>query len=478
MMSQNPNFKHPTLQLLEKCQTLHAIKQVHAHMLTTGLALHTYPLSRLLLFSSAVSIAYAFSIFNQIPNPTIFLFNTLISSLVTNGGHNTYSVCSLYNRVLSHQTLKPNSFTFPSLFKAFGSDPWFQHGRALHTHVLKFLGSTHDHFVQASLLNFYAKCGRVGVSRYLFDQIREPDLASWNSILAAYAHSTSTECISSASNGCDSSLSLEALYLFKDMQRSSVRPNEVSIVALVSACANLGALIQGTWAHSYALRNNLKLNRFVGTALMDMYSRCGCLDLAHQLFDQLNERDALCYNAIIGGFAINGYGHRALGLYEKMKIEGIVPDDVTFVVTMCACSHAGLVEEGCKVFESMEEVYGIKPKLEHYGCLVDLLGRAGRLKEAEERIQTMPMKPNAILWRSLLGAASVHGNLEIGEVALKNLIQLEPESSGNYVLLSNMYASIDRWDDVNRVRKLMKDHGVNKMPGSSLVEIGVPCMSS
>ncbi|KAA8548693.1 hypothetical protein F0562_000377 [Nyssa sinensis] len=141
------------------------------------------------------------------------------------------------------------------------------------------------------------------------------------------------------------------------------------------------------------------------------------------------------------------------------------------VVTMFACSHVGLVDEGCKLFESMKDVYEIEPKLEHYGCLVDILGRAGQLKEAKERVQTMPLKPNAVLWRSLLGAARVHGNLEIGEVALKHLIQLEPETSGNYVLLSNMYASIDKWDDVNRVRKLMKDHGVNKMPGSSLVEI-------
>lgn len=314
------------------------------------------------------------------------------------------------------------------------------------------------------MLNFYAKCGKVGVSRYLFNQISQPDLATWNSILAAYARS--------ASSGCDTSLSLEVLCFFNEMQSSSIRPNEVSIVALVSACADLGALSQGAWAHTYVLRNNLKLNRFVGTAVLDMYSKCGCLDLAYQLFDQLRERDTSCYNAMIGGFAVHGYGHRALSLYERMRLEGLVPDDVTFVVTMCACSHVGLVVEGCEIFESMKEVYGIEPKLEHYGCLVDLLGRAGRLKEAEERVRTMPMHPNAILWRSLLGAARVHGNLEIGEVALKHLIQLEPETSGNYVLLSNIYASIDRWDDVNRIRKLMKDHGINKMPGSSLVEIG------
>lgn len=269
----------------------------------------------------------------------------------------------------------------------------------------------------------------------------------------------------------DTSLSMEALYLFKEMQISLVKPNEVTLVALIGACANLGALSQGIWAHVYLLKYSVKLNYYVGTALIDMYSKCGCLGLASQLFDQLPERDILCYNAMIGGFAIHGYGHRALQLYEQMKFQGLVPDDVTFIVTMFACSHVGLVEEGCKVFESINEDYGKEPKLEHYGCLIDLLGRAGRVHEAEEKLRDMPMKPNAILWRSLLGAARVHGNLEVGEVALKQLMELEPETSGNYVLLSNMYASIDKWDDVNRVRKLMKDQGINKIPGSSLVEV-------
>ena len=305
----------------------------------------------------------------------------------------------------------------------------------------------------------------MGACRYLFNQISKPDLASWNSILSAYVHNSGAICE-------DVSLSLEVLTLFIEMQKSLIKANEVTLVALISACAELGALSQGAWAHVYVLKHNLKLNHFVGTALIDMYSKCGCLDLACQLFDQLPHRDTLCYNAMIGGFAIHGYGHQALDLFKKMTLEGLAPDDVTLVVTMCGCSHVGLVEEGCEVFESMKEVYGVEPKLEHYGCLVDLLGRAGRLREAEERVLNMPMKPNAVIWRSLLGAARVHGNLEIGEVVLKHLIQLEPETSGNYVLLSNMYASINRWDDVKRVRKLMKDHGINKVPGSSLVEVG------
>ncbi|KAF7842436.1 pentatricopeptide repeat-containing protein [Senna tora] len=465
MKTQSPIFNHPSLQILERCHhSLHILKQVHAHFITIGLSLHTYPLSRLLIHSSKLSLTYALTIFKTIPNPTIFLFNTLISSLINHHSDHTHIAFSLYNQILSHcdHSLKPNSFTFPSLFKACGFGPWLHYGQPLHTHVLKFLEPTCDHFVQASLLSFYAKFGKLSQCRYLFNQISEPDLAMWNTLLAAYTRNASFE---------DAHVSLEVLCAFNEMQESQIRPNEVTLVALISACSNLGALSQGIWAHLFVLRNNLVMNRFVGTALVDMYSKCGCVNLARQVFDKLPERDTFCYNAMIGGFAAHGHGHHALELYKRMKLEGLVPDSATFVVTMFACSHVGLVEEGCGIFESMKAVHGIEPKLEHYGCLVDLLGRAGRLKEAEKIIQEMPMKPNAILWRALLGAAKLHGNTEIGEVALKELIQLEPETSGNYVLLSNMYANVNRWDDVKRVRKMMKHHGVNKMPGFSIVEI-------
>ncbi|KAJ4832428.1 hypothetical protein Tsubulata_028484 [Turnera subulata] len=472
MKSSNPIFTHPSLVFLRKCRTLCGLKQVHAQMITTGLALHTYPLSRLLPLSCSISVTYCLLIFNQIRNPTVFLFNTLISSL-TNQKQYTHIAFSLYDRIVCHKNLKPNVFTYPSLFKVCLSHPWVQHGLALHAHVLKFLEPTYDQFVQASLVNYYAHCGKLGVARYLFNQIDKPDLALWNTMLTAYGR-----CSSNQRNYFDdlsvddSSSSAEALYLFQEMQNSQVRPNEVTLVSLISACANTGALSQGTWAHAYVLKKKLTLNHFVGTALVEMYSKCGSLDLARQVFEQLPQRDTFCYNAMIGGLAIHGDWSGALGLYEKMKLEDLVPDSVTFVATMYACSHAGLVEEGCKIFHSIREVYGFEPTVEHYGCIVDLLGRAGRLYEAEETIRKMPMKPNAILWRSLLGGARIHGNLEIGELALKHLVELEPKTSGNYVLLSNMYASINKWEDVNRVRKLMKDYDIVKMPGSSLLEVG------
>ncbi|CAK9165045.1 unnamed protein product, partial [Ilex paraguariensis] len=473
MKATNPFFNKPTLQLLQQCKNIDTLKQVHAQMITTGLILHTYPLSRILLLSSTLAtLSYTLAIFSQASHPTIFIYNTLITSLTSHQQNDqTHIAFSLYCRILTHTNLKPNDFTYPSLFKACRSHPWLQYGRALHTHVLKFLEPSYDHFVQASLLNFYSIIGKVSISRYLFDQISHPDLATWNSILSAYARNASVHCNAISSDDIDDTgLSLEVVSLFNDMQKSLVRPNEVTMVALIGACGNLGAFGQGTWAHAYVLKRSLKLNHYIGTALIDFYANCGCLGLAFQLFDQLPERDTFCYNAMIRAFAIHGHGNEALELFKKMNLEGLLPDDVTMVVTMCACSHVGLVDQGCKYFDSMKVEYGLEPKLEHYGCLVDLLGRAGRVKEAEETVRTMPMKPNAILWRSLLGAARVHGNLEIGELALAHLTQLEPEISGNYVLLSNMYASMNRWDDVKRVRKLMKDHGIHKVPGSSLVE--------
>ncbi|XAR57293.1 hypothetical protein NMG60_11025379 [Bertholletia excelsa] len=471
MKSSKPIFRLPILQVLQQCKTLDGLKQVHAQMITTGLILHTYPISRLLLVSSALaSLSYTITIFNQVHNRTIFLYNTLISSLTTHRDQ-THTALSLYTRILSHQpTLKPNEYTYPSLFKACVSHSWIDYGRALHAHVLKFLNSPYDNFVQASLINFYSQCGKWGICRYLFDRISEPDLATWNSLLSAYARNAGLNCVNGVCSGV-SSLSMEVLFLFVDMQRSLVRPNEVTMVALLSACADVAALSQGTWAHTYIQKNNLELNRFVGANLIDMYAKCGCLSLANQVFDKMPHRDTFCYNAMIRGLAVHGHGHHALDLFKKMRLEGLLPDDVTILAAICACSHVGLVDMGCEIFDSMEEDYGIKPRVQHYGCLIDLLGRAGRFKEAEERVDTMPMKPNAVLWRSLLGAARVHGNLELGKVALRNLIELEPETSGNYVLLSNMYALIDRWDDVKGVRKLMKQHGVDKMPGTSLVEI-------
>ncbi|KZV57049.1 pentatricopeptide repeat-containing protein [Dorcoceras hygrometricum] len=437
-------------------------------MITTGLILHTYPVSRILYVSSALApVTYTLTIFNLVLNPSIFLYNTLVSSLIR--ADHVQAALSIYSHILTHSSVEPNNYTYPSLFKIFGTHQWLKEGKSLHVHVLKFLGTPFDKFVQASLVNFYSRCGKVGIARYIFDEIREPDLATWNSMLSAYARNATFSLVDDTHE--NTSFSLEVLSLFSFMQKSLVEPNEVTLVALITACADLGSLCQGTWAHVYTVRNNLSVNCFIGTALITFYANSGRLDLSSQLFNQLAHRDAFCFNAMIRGLAIHGCGNEALGLFRKMIRMGFSPDDTTILSVMNACSHVGLVDEGRKYFESMKSVYRLEPKIEHYCCLVDLLGRAGLVEDAEEVVLSMPMKPNAILWRSLLGAARVHGYVDIGEIALRQLLELKPKTSGNYVLLSNIYAFLNRWEDVKRVRTLMKRLGIDKTPGSSIVEV-------
>ncbi|XP_020254087.1 pentatricopeptide repeat-containing protein At5g43790-like [Asparagus officinalis] len=291
----------------------------------------------------------------------------------------------------------------------------------------------------------------------MFDEIHLPDLAAWNSVLSALSHCSY----------------VETLLLFRRMlEDSRVNPNEITLVAVVSACGDLGALAQGFWAHSYILRGDcLSINRFVGTSLVEMYSKCGRLDFAEQVFGELSKRDVTCYNAMIRGFAIHGFGHRAIVLFERMITEGVRVDEVTVLVLMSACAHSGLVDEGRHLFNRMQKDFGIEPKEEHYGCLIDLLGRAGKLKEAENVVRKMSIKPTAAVYRSLLGACRVHGDIKFGERLIARVMQLDPGYGGNYVLQSNLYADICRWDDVGRVRKVMKAKGIDKTPGLSSIEM-------
>ncbi|XP_010924031.2 pentatricopeptide repeat-containing protein At5g43790 [Elaeis guineensis] len=471
MKRSHPICDHPILLVLEaKTQTPATFKQIHAQFITSGLALHTYPLSRLLLaaslppLSSALGLSHAASIVRRAFRPSAFLANTLLSSLAAHG--HTQLALSLYSELLLRRfdSPKPNNHTYPSLLKACSQPPWLPHGLALHAHLIKCLdGGALDPFVRAALLSFYSKCGKLAICRHLFDQISQPDLPTWNCILAAYARC----CNNAESNGSG----METLFLFQRLQLSSTRPNEITLVVLISACGDLGALSQGMWAHAYVERNDLVVNCFVGTALIDMYSKCGRLDLAEQVFAGLPKKDTHCYNVMIHGLAIHGHGRRVFGLFDRMRSEGVVVDDVTLVVVISACAHAGLVDKGQQYFGRMQVDFGIVPKIEHYGCFLDLLGRAGRFEEAEEVIRQMPVKPNAVMYRTLLGACRIHNKSEVRERMIENLIQLQPEHGGNYVLLSNMYADTNRWDDVRRVRKVMKDKGIDKTPGSSLVEI-------
>lgn len=309
---------------------------------------------------------------------------------------------------------------------------------------------------QTAMVSACAKCGDVGLARDLFDEMPQRDHVAWNAMIAAY-----TQC----------GKSREALALFHMMQVDGVKVNEVSMVSVLSACSHLGALDHGKWAHAYIEKNRLRMTVTLGTALIDMYAKCGDMKRAMEVFWGMSEKNVYTWSSAMGGLAMNGFGEKCLELFSLMKRDGVQPNEVAFVAVFRGCSVVGLVAEGREHFDSMKTVHGIEPQIEHYGCLVDLYGRAGRLVEALGVIDSMPMKPHAGAWGALLNASRMHKNLDLGKLASRKIVELEAKNHGAYVLLSNMYADSKNWDGVSNVRQIMKAKGVRKLPGCSVIEV-------
>uniref|UniRef100_A0A0E0FA89 Pentacotripeptide-repeat region of PRORP domain-containing protein n=1 Tax=Oryza meridionalis TaxID=40149 RepID=A0A0E0FA89_9ORYZ len=481
--------------------------QLHGLLLTAGLARHSPNFSLLLrLASPLLPVSHRLRLLLSSPlPPTTFLANSLLlaSSRCLPTALSLYALLFLSS---SPPLLRPNAFTYPPLFRA--APPAL--ALALATHSIKFLGAhaaSCDRVLGAALLDVFARCGRIASCRRVFDRIAHPDLPAWNALLSAYARLRARDV------ACASSAADAILELFVRMLSLAIKPNEITLVAFIGACGELGAVSHGVWAHTYAVKRRLNVNCIVATALVEMYAGCGRLDLAEQVFAAASDRDTRCYNAMLHGLAVHGHGRAALSLFDRMHGAGVpvdgvtvlsvmcacahaglvdevhghgraalslfdrmhgagVPvDGVTVLSVMCACAHAGLVDEGLDYFDRMQIEFGIEPRIEHYGCMVDMLSRAGRLNDAEKLIHGMPIVPNAAIYRSLIRACGIHGKLELGEKMIAELMRLEPDDSGNHVLISNFYARTNRWDDAKKTRKEMKSMGIDKSPGSSLVDI-------
>ncbi|CAL9145768.1 unnamed protein product [Musa hybrid cultivar] len=307
-----------------------------------------------------------------------------------------------------------------------------------------------------SMITTYAKAGDLVSARRIFDSMPERDLISWGSIIT----------------GCfQANHFSEALALFQQMQEAEVEPNEIVIVSVLSACAHLGALNLGKWIHNYIRKKKIRADIYVGNSLIDMYSKCGCIMDAFEVFMEMKEKDTLSWNVIVFGLAANGYVNSALEVFTDMLREGFRPDDVTFLGILNACARSGLVDKGLKYFASMKEVYGLEPQMKHYGCVVYLLSRSGELDKAYNFIKEMPMTPDLIIWRTLLRACHTHGNVDLAEIATEKLNELDPSNNGNYMLLSDTYASGNRWNDSMKVRETMEYTDVQKIPGCSSIEV-------
>ncbi|GMN30628.1 hypothetical protein TIFTF001_050678 [Ficus carica] len=308
-----------------------------------------------------------------------------------------------------------------------------------------------------TMLNGYAKNGNVEACERLFEEMLERNIFSWNALVGGYAH-----------NGCF----FEVLGSFKRMLvEGDVPPNDATLVTVLSACARLGALDLGKWVHVYAESIGYKGNVYIGNALIDMYAKCGIIENALKVFNGMAVKDLITWNSIICGLAMHGRGVDALNLFHQMKNTGEKPDGITFIGILCACTHLGLVEDGLSYFQSMVDDYHIVPQIELYGCVVDLLARAGFLDRAVKFVKMMPMRADAVIWAALLGACKIYKNSELAELALERLIVLEPKNPANYVMLSNIYGDLGRWKDVARLKVAMRDTGFKKVPGCSLIEV-------
>ncbi|CAN6351263.1 unnamed protein product [Urochloa humidicola] len=363
-------------------------------------------------------------------------------------------------------------------------------GKQLHGYTVK-AGCRLNAYVGTALIDMYGKCGRADEIVRVFNESCHMDVATCNALLAGLSRNAQvSEALSlfrefiargveldvvswtsivacCVQNGKD----LEAVELFREMQAQGIEPNSVTIPCVLPAFANVAALMHGRSAHCFALRKGFLHDVYVCSALVDMYAKCSRVRNARRIFDAMPSRNVVSWNAMIGGYAMHGEAKNAVQLFDSMLMCKQKPDMVTFICVLAACSQAGLTEEGHRYFNEMQHEHGISPRIEHYACMVTLLGRAGKLDEAYDLITDMPFEPDACIWGSLLGSCRVHGNVDLAEVAAEKLFHLEPDSAGNYVLLSNIYASKKMWGGVNRIREMMKDMGLKKEMGCSWIEI-------
>ncbi|EXC31027.1 hypothetical protein L484_021329 [Morus notabilis] len=326
------------------------------------------------------------------------------------------------------------------------------HGFAIRTGIYEF-----DNFKNA-LITMYSRCKDLRQADIMFQLVEDKNIITWNSMLSGYTHMDRAE---------------EASFFFREMLHSGIEPNYVTIASILPLCARVANLQHGKEFHCYIIkREGFENYLMLWNAIVDMYARSGKVLEAKRVFDSLTRRDEVTYTSMIAGYGMQGEGKAALKLFEEMNRLQIKPDHITMVAVLSACSHSGLIIQGQMLFDKMLSVYGISPCLEHFACMVDLLGRAGLINTAKNTITRMPYKPTPAMWATLIGACRIHGNLEIGEWAAENLLKMRPKNSGYYVLISNMYAATGRWNKIAMVRTFMRDLGVRKAPGCAWIDVG------
>ncbi|XP_038879620.1 pentatricopeptide repeat-containing protein At1g74630-like isoform X2 [Benincasa hispida] len=473
------------LALFRKCRSLRIVKQIHAFTFKIGLNSDPLVAGKLLLHCAVTlpdSIHYARRVFLDIRNPDVFMYNTLIRGL--SDSETPSSALQLFVEMRRKSMALPDSFSFAFLLKAAACCRALTNGLQLHCQAIGYGLDTHL-FVGTTLISMYAECSSLAFARKVFDEMIEPNIVAWNAIVAACFRCEDIENAEQVflripiRNLTSWNIMLAGytkageLGLAREVFMKMPVKDDVSWSSMI-----VGFTHNGDFNNAYAFfrdmrREGMRPNEIisVNNALIDTYSKCGNLDMACLVFDNMLERSAVSWTAMIAGLAMHGYGEEAIRLFKEMEESNIKPDGITFISILYACSHAGLVDLGCSYFSRMVNIYGIEPVIEHYGCIVDLYGRAGKLQQAFDFVCQMPILPNDIVWRTLLGACSIHGSLDLAGQVKRQLSKLDPENSGDHVLLSNIYAVAGKWKDVDTIRRSMTHHRLKKTPGWSMIEV-------
>ncbi|MQL81675.1 hypothetical protein Taro_014144 [Colocasia esculenta] len=493
---------------------------LHAHSVVGGYSGDPFVGSAFTnLYFSFGHVSLAEKMFDGIARPDTVSWNTFVSGLAHNGCF-LKSMKSFVKLIATG--LEFDSTTLAAVLPAIAELQDLNFGRIVHCLGVKAGLASHA-FVVTGLISMYSKCGDVTTSKLLFLGIGKPDLIAWNAMISGYSVngdvgssvglfrkllSSSTKVNSSTVvglipvfsplndiesakklfeaaqdkslaswnamiSGCaQNGLTEMAISLFRQMQAADVQPNPVTVTSILSACAQLGALTLGKWVHQIIDEQHFEPNVFVSTAMIDMYAKCGSIKEARRVFDRMVEKNVVSWNAMIAGYGLHGLGSEALNLFSEMLDANIAPTGVTFLSVLYACSHAGLVEQGRKLFLSMESDYGVKPGPEHLACTVDLLGRGGQLREAFKFIEAIPTDPGAGVWGALLGACMIHKDTDLARVASERLLMLEPNNTGYYVLLSNIHSAGHNYGEAALVRQRVKSKNLVKTPGCTMIEVG------
>ncbi|KAK7825338.1 pentatricopeptide repeat-containing protein [Quercus suber] len=498
---------------LHKHDGLRLGKQVHAYSLRTG-NWRTYTNNALMsMYAKLGKVDDSRSLFELFEDRDLVSWNTMISLLSQN---DQFLKALLFLRLMVLKGIVPDGVTFASVLPACSHLEMLDRGKEIHAYALKNTDLVENSFVGCALVDMYCNCQQVESGRRVFDGILERNIAIFNAMITGYAqnehdekaldlffqmvaldgirpNATTMSSVLPACVSCELGCHDHALNLLNQMQRVELeryggddcvdenrilKPNSVTLMTVLPGCSVLAALAKGKEIHAYAVRHLLASDVAVGSALVDMYGKCGCLNLSRRVFDQMPIKNVITWNVLIMAYGMHGKGEEAFELFKNLATEGekniiLRPTQVTFIAVFAACSHSGMVNEGLHLFHRMKEDHRVEPAPDHYACVVDLLGRAGRVEEAFELINTIPPEfDKKDAWSSLLGACRMHHNVEIGEIAANNLFHLEPNVASHYVLLSNIYSSAGLWGKAMEIRKKMKEMGVRKEPGCSWIELG------